>query len=314
MKRWLGTVLLVVAVRADAQQATMGGDARAQLAAAYLRLELALREHPLNAASAPGVNRAFDAATLAFFGGRTAETIAIVDSLTATIEPDVARRERLAREGADRLAAMGALRRVASSPAGTVPYRLHVPRTLPAGPRPLLVALHGTGGDENMFLEGYGAGRIAQLADQYGVVVVTPFTNAVMRGPELFDALVADVARNTPVDTANVALLGHSLGAGAAWRLAWQRATNVRAVVCLAGACGNDLPGMPAPKGSPRILAIAGELDPIAAPARVKTAVDAGVAAGRSIDYGVLPGFGHTLMVGEVLPRAFVWLFGGPRS
>lgn len=301
--------LLGLAARAQAQQATMGGEARAQLAAAYLRLELALRDHPLDTLSAPGINRAFDAATLAFFGGRTAQTIVIVDSLTAVVEPDAARREALTRSAAQRLAAMTALRRVATSEAGTVPYRLHVPRTLPPGPRPLVIALHGTGGDENMFLEGYGAGRIAQLADQYGVVVATPFTNAVMRAPALLDALVADVARQAPVDTSHLALVGHSLGAGAAWRLAWQRPAGIRAVVCLAGGCGGEVAGIPAPPGLPRLLVVAGALDPIAAPARVRTAVDAGVAAGRSITWEELPGFGHTLLVGEVLPRAFRWLF-----
>lgn len=287
-----------------------GGDARAQLAAAYLRLELALRDHPLTNQNAGSVNRAFDAATLAFFAGKTIQTIHTVDSLTAVIEPDSSQRARLGREATDRLSAMLPLRRMATAPSGNVPFRLHVPRGKPSGaPRPLVVALHGTGGDENMFLEGYGAGRIAELADRYNVIVVSPFTTALARSAESLDALVAEVSRSVSIDSSRISVIGHSLGAGVAWRLALQRPQLVSAVVCLAGGCGGDVTGVAAPAHTPRALVLAAEFDPLAAPVRVKAGVDAGLAAGRAITFETLPGYGHTLMVGELLPRVFAWLF-----
>ena len=44
---------------------------------------------------------------------------------------------------------------------GSVPSRVFVPSALPDAERslPLLVTLHGAGGDENMFFEAYGGGR-----------------------------------------------------------------------------------------------------------------------------------------------------------
>lgn len=303
-------VCVMATTRVQAQQATLGGDTRAQLAAAYLRLELALRDHPLTSENAASVNRAFDAATLAFFAGKTAQTIHTVDSLTAAIEPDRSRQVLLGREAAERLSAMLPLRRTVTTTSGDVPFRLHVPRGKPsATPRPLVVALHGTGGDENMFLEGYGAGRIAELADRYNVIVVSPLTGALARSAESLDALVAEVSRTVTVDSSRISVIGHSLGAGVAWRLALQRPQLVSAVVCLAGGCGGDVAGVVTPTRTPRALVLSAELDPLAAPVRVKTGVDAGRAAGRAITYDTLPGYGHTLMVGELLPRVFAWLF-----
>lgn len=41
-------------------------------------------------------------------------------------------------------------------------------------PRPLLVVLHGAGGDENMFPEAYGAGIIKRIAEKHGLLVASP--------------------------------------------------------------------------------------------------------------------------------------------
>lgn len=54
-------------------------------------------------------------------------------------------------------------------------------------------------------------------------------------------------------------------------------------------------------------------LDPLAAPARLETAVARGREAGYAIDYRVVQGAGHTLLVGPVLDDVVQWLLGGTR-
>ncbi len=59
---------------------------RADLAAAYLRLEQAYFSDPPTGDTMATINRAFDQATLAFFTGRNAEAIRTIDTLTETLQ------------------------------------------------------------------------------------------------------------------------------------------------------------------------------------------------------------------------------------
>jgi acetyl esterase/lipase len=74
----------------------------------------------------------------------------------------------------------------------TSPMRVYLPeRADPSKPLPLVVAFHGAGGDENMFMDAYGAGIIKETAAKHGFLLVTPRTydyNANIG--EMFDALV----------------------------------------------------------------------------------------------------------------------------
>ena len=55
----------------------------------------------------------------------------------------------------------------------TAPLRVFVPKGLDASkPVPVVFALHGAGGSENLFFEGYGAGRIVKECEQRGWVLV----------------------------------------------------------------------------------------------------------------------------------------------
>ena len=61
---------------------------RADLAAAYLRLEQAYFANPPEGEKVSTINRGFDQATMAFFMGRNAEAIRAIDELTESIERD----------------------------------------------------------------------------------------------------------------------------------------------------------------------------------------------------------------------------------
>jgi predicted esterase len=184
-----------------------------------------------------------------------------------------------------------------------VPVRLIAPPSaVRAGARaPLIVALHGAGGDENMFVDAYGAGVITRLADSLGALVVSPLANGFTA--VAFDSVLAVVQREYAVDSTRVYAVGHSMGAGLTAMLANTRGTRLAAVAAVAG--GAPITAADAPPA----LFMAGGVDPVIPAARVKAAADATRAAGRTMEYRVLPSEGHTLIVGRVLPVAITWLF-----
>ena len=101
-------------------------------------------------------------------------------------------------------------------------FRLHVPvggrvvatrLDVPAvdeGARPLVVALHGAGGSENLFFDGYGDGLCVALARARGWFVASP---RVSLGGVDCAGLVDALAARFPVDTDRVFVVGHSMGA-----------------------------------------------------------------------------------------------------
>lgn len=112
---------------------------------------------------------------------------------------------------------------------GTTAARLFVPRGLagggvgePAGsspnkeekkPVPIVVALHGAGGSENLFFEGYGAGHIVTECRKRGwLLVATRSGLAFGSGPPI-PALLDELAKRYPLDPKRVFVVGHSMGA-----------------------------------------------------------------------------------------------------
>lgn len=119
--------------------------------------------------------------------------------------------------------------------AGTVPVRLQAPADVArAGPRPLVVALHGAGGSENFFFDAYGRGMVAKLAAERGWIVMAPRSPGFFRGPPVAE-LVDAVARLYPVDPKRVYLVGHSMGAAQAVEAAGADPGRFAGVAALAG-------------------------------------------------------------------------------
>jgi phospholipase/carboxylesterase len=291
------------------QPATAAADSlRDRLAAGYLRLELALRDATAAGVPVPGserrrLNQAFDALTLQFFGGNLQGALASLDALVASVAADGAAIALLEQRAASTLAWLTEQRQMMETGTGVAtPYLIHVPeRDAPKGGWPVIVAVHGAGGDERMFFGGYGAGVIRDLADTHGLAVITP------RAPLATAALVAlvdSVAARHPLDAERVALLGHSMGAGVVARAAIEMPQRFRAVVCLAGSCGA---GAMAATG-PAVLMIAGALDPLFRSDMLEAQAEAMRQAGRRVEFRRLDDEGHTLMAGAALPDAVRWL------
>jgi pimeloyl-ACP methyl ester carboxylesterase len=186
-----------------------------------------------------------------------------------------------------------------------VPMRVIAPKQA-SGKAPIgvLIALHGAGGDENMFADAYGQGVAATLASERGLLFVSPATTPFMTGPEQFDALMAVLSSEYRIDAARVYVIGHSMGSGAAARLAQQRPDKLAAVVCLAGGSAVTAPG------APPMLFIGAQLDPII-PARTVQTAAKGTPTGT---YEERANEGHTLMVRAGVLRAVPWLVQHHRS
>lgn len=194
--------------------------------------------------------------------------------------------------------------RTIRSAAGTaIPIRVYAPASVvnAGGPMPLLITLHGAGGDENMFFDGYGAGRIKSLADDKRFLVVAPESTAFLRSPENFDALLTDLGHTYNLDRERIYVLGHSLGAIAVSSLAETRMAEIAAACCISGFNGRSQPLAPT-------LVLAGTLDPISRIDAVKSRIAKSTAAGSTVELRELANYGHTLIVGAVLSDAVDWL------
>lgn len=191
-----------------------------------------------------------------------------------------------------------------------VPVRVFAPDTVAdadAPALPLLIVLHGAGGDENMFFEGYGNGLVKHLAAERNILVASPLNSPFSGTPEVFDALVGALAADYPIDPARIYVLGHSMGAGAA--TAWSRLRSDRvAAACSMAGIATYGKGGPGAQALAPTLVIVPEIDGLIPPQRlIRTAREA-AESGLPVTLRVVPDYGHALVVGRMLPEAVDWL------
>jgi predicted esterase len=122
-----------------------------------------------------------------------------------------------------------------SAPEQAISLRILVPPHWDTkNPPPVVVALHGAGGSENMFFEGYGNGKIVQLCALRGWMLVAPrfaFTLPLA-------ALLDELHDRYPYDRTRVLVLGHSMGAAAAVQAASLDPKRYAGVAALGGSGG----------------------------------------------------------------------------
>ncbi|MFT7534617.1 MAG: pimeloyl-ACP methyl ester carboxylesterase [Hyphomicrobiaceae bacterium] len=112
----------------------------------------------------------------------------------------------------------------------TTSVRLFVPKVVDKAP--LVVALHGAGGSENLFFDGYGDGRVVDLSAERTWLVVAP---RLTLGSLDCAALVDALAQRFPIDTKRVLMVGHSMGAMQAIANAVRAPERYQAVAALGG-------------------------------------------------------------------------------
>lgn len=123
-----------------------------------------------------------------------------------------------------------------------VPYRIYVPSGYDKSKKyPLIMLLHGAGGDENNFLDRY-EGTWPKLAEQRGYIIVA----ANGRGPlggylkengseqDVMD-VISLVEKSYNIDSSREYLAGHSMGGGGTWRLGFLYRNRFAALAPIAG-------------------------------------------------------------------------------
>ncbi len=183
------------------------------------------------------------------------------------------------------------------------PYRFFVPNTYdPAKKWPLVVALHGMGGNENSFFDSYNKGVIKEEAEKRGYLIICPKG----RGPadmylgnaqkDVFDSL-AHLRQLYNIDPDRIYLMGHSMGGYGTWITA---VAQPELFAGLAPFSGGGIP--PVVMGLKKIahmpwFVVHGDADPTVNVEESRKIVKAGQALGIKIVYKEIPGGDHTNIV-----------------
>lgn len=129
----------------------------------------------------------------------------------------------------------GQFRLKLATPYGATAIRLLVPDKGPANqPRPLVLALHGAGGSENLFFEAYGKGKAVRLCEERNWLLAAPRSPLLSFDLPLTD-LVDELSRLHAVDPHQVFVVGHSMGAGQALQAVQRAPKRFAAVAALGG-------------------------------------------------------------------------------
>ena len=210
-------------------------------------------------------------------------------------------------------------------PNEVMPYRVYVPKSYsPAAGAPLVIALHGLGGNEDSFFDQYS--RLPpQLAEKHGFLLAAPngfrvdgFYGAAIMGAgdaaarrrlEYSEKDVLEVLRlmkaTYKVDESRIYLIGHSMGAIGTWALGAKYAGTWAALVPFSGV------GAPAlaerMKGIPQFV-VHGDNDATVNVSGSRNMVAALKKAGANVTYLEIPGGSHTDVVVPNLPKAFEFL------
>ncbi|HEV3334128.1 MAG TPA: prolyl oligopeptidase family serine peptidase [Bryobacteraceae bacterium] len=176
------------------------------------------------------------------------------------------------------------------------PYRIFIPDGYEAArPSPLVIALHGAGGDENDFFDDFPQSPLQPEAQRHGFLVVCPKgrdPHSGYRGAaeqDIFDVL-AEVRRQYRVDASRIYLMGHSMGAYATWRLATEHPDLFAALGPIAGG------GEPADMGKIRHIPqyiVHGSGDQTVPVRQSRAMAEAARQAGVAVVYVEVSGAGH---------------------
>ena len=187
-----------------------------------------------------------------------------------------------------------------------VAFRLFIPKQFkPNQPIPVVVALHGAGGNEHLFFEGYGLGIVLKEAEKRGWAVIAP--RAEMSLAHVGGALEA-VQKLLPVDPKRIYLMGHSMGGAHSFAAIAQFPDKFRAVVIFAGA------GQPTqvPPDLP-ILMTVGEQELAMLKNNIENAYRRLQGLNlKTLDYKKYDACDHLMIVREAMPDAFAFFDRAP--
>lgn len=185
---------------------------------------------------------------------------------------------------------------------GKMAVRLQIPPRAAEGKSlPLVVALHGAGGSENMFFDGYGDGAVTKRCAERGWLLVSPRGNGL--GAAQIAGLVDAMAQLYPVDRSKVMLVGHSMGAMQAVGAASQAPGKYAAVAALGG--GGRVRPAPELTALPFFIGIGAADFALSGAKSLNQSLKA--AEVRDVEYHEYPAIEHLAIVQVALPEVFAF-------
>jgi predicted esterase len=217
------------------------------------------------------------------FGAEFAGAHAILDAVEAGRDPFAGKR--------------GDMRRAYLSKVDNTfqPYRLLVPDKYDGTKAtPLLVALHGMGGDENSMFDGYRETLKAE-AQRVGFIVACPKgrdSASMYRGSAEQDVLdvIAEVRRDYKIDDSRIYMMGHSMGGFGTWSVAMDHPELFAGLGPISG--GGNPASLEKIKSIPEYI-VHGDDDKTVNVNQSRMMVEAGKKMGVPMTYVEIPGGSH---------------------
>lgn len=180
--------------------------------------------------------------------------------------------------------------------------RMYVPKGLDAKkPVPVVVALHGAGGSENLFFEGYGAGQIVRECEKRGWVLVAPRSGLAFGSAPPVVAILDELAKRYPIDPKRAFVVGHSMGAMQTVQLVQQSAGRFAAGAALGG--GGTVRDAKAFAELPFFVGVGDKDFALGQSRALNKALTAGGA--KRVTFKEYEGIEHMVIVREALPDVF---------
>jgi len=190
------------------------------------------------------------------------------------------------------------------------PYRVFVPASYDRSKaHPLVIALHGMGGDENSYFDSYKNGAFKIEAERRGYIVACPKGRepaSMYVGTAEQDVLdvIAEVRRAYNIDADRIYVTGHSMGGFGSWSIAMNHPELFAAIAPVAGG-GNPL-GMKKIAHVPQLV-VHGDNDKTVPVERSRTMVAAAKNIGTEIKYIEIPGGNHIDIAAATFKDVFDW-------
>ncbi|HLJ46519.1 MAG TPA: alpha/beta fold hydrolase [Bryobacteraceae bacterium] len=196
-----------------------------------------------------------------------------------------------------------------------VSYRIYVPTKYDKAKKyPLIVLLHGAGGDESNFFDGY-SGMFPKLAEERGYILAAvsgrgPFSGYVKANGAEQDVLdVLDLMqKHYSIDPARVYLCGHSMGAAGTWRIGLEYRDRFAALAPIAGS--SVTPALETALASGRkipIAIVAGAKDSLVPVAGCRAASEKAKSLGYPVQYLEYADGDHLTVVAMGVRGVFDW-------
>jgi predicted esterase len=191
------------------------------------------------------------------------------------------------------------------------PYRVFVPSSYDGSkPFPLVIALHGMGGDENSYFEAYNKGAFKIEAENHGYIIACPKgrkPTSMYVGDADRDVMdvMEEMKRTYRIDADRIYLTGHSMGGFGTWSIAMNHPEVFAALAPVAGGVNNPA-GMSKIAHIPQLV-IHGDKDPTVPVDRSRAMVAMGKKLGVELKFIEVPGGDHGSVVASTFKDVFDW-------